>query len=341
MATCTNLPFDFKELRGSAEEDFDFKEGKWTTKRIFFGPWNLRFDFLNSLFSTIYGGGGNSVISLPSYYPEAPLLVPVRFSNRGRLTPGHNVSTDLISYDFVEITVTYESIDFDISGQGPQTNPNLSLDFTYLTEEFTTRVEILQIPSQYTKVSILPEEEMRLLAAVIGPDGSTPDPDQWDSYFKTQKRPGTNFYETILDVTITEHYVPFPKWDKIFDAASKVNLVDIAFPSGRILKPESVLYHGPAGVRRTSIVGSNAWEIQHKFSIKLSLTDSTSVIINRQIVNVAPSWNSTIDIEDPIKRTVSPAGVIIKEYNYVRIGVGQGLDPPFLSYDVNTVFGSY
>ena len=316
---CTQLPFEYRELKGSASESFNFMGGKWNASRTFFGPWIDIFSFLNYLMSNITGGGGTSVISSPSYYPEIPGLIPINAKITGKLKTDLNISSGMIKYDFAEIIVDYETLPF--SGPAGAFVPPNGVDFTFITEDFTTRTEIIQVPPQYLWLIANPdidELELEGFRLTIGPDGTAPDAAAWAALGTKEKIPAFNFYNRIIDYTLTEHFVPYPKWDKITDCMSKVNSELFYTPSGNIVPRNRAIYWGPSGSKKHTVTGNDAWQIQHNFSVS------------------DLGWNKTIDPTDPIKLVNGERVLKTK-----LLGIGEQFAQLYPYRDLNQIFGSY
>lgn len=241
----TEFAYGYKEKKGSGTERLNIVDGSFTPQRIFFGPWNDRWNFITENI-LIYSGTQYS----PARYPAGPnaWADSIAIQGDGAITQD-NTADNLIEYDRAIITVTYRSKitqtdDPDLSEEEKYKNG------IYFEEELDTGIDYAQITKQ----------------AFISGDGSIIEPTR---YFKIPL--------TTVDYQVVQPFVYTPNWLEIGSLGGFVNNICFIMPSGFVMPAGTALYLGPFGMTKVNVLNGGGinegeeyptpiWRLNHRIS---------------------------------------------------------------------------
>lgn len=244
------IPFGFVELvKDNGDESFDWLAGNIEARRIFWGDWDKRYDFLNTFLTYVLDADGNIVTAPQAYYPDIPSLMPLRATVKGKLLANNEGVNGMISFQKCLITVTYGLPPFGSNSGGvTQQNPVGQTYQPFLSVEGSLSSENIVIPGPF-KID---------------------DPNNPGNLLTLKGVNEIVLPHTKFEFSITQLYVPSPDWDLYYEKANNINTTNVYFPNGTAFAPGRLMYYGMTFHDKYLQDGTQMWEVSHKFCAKLN-----------------------------------------------------------------------
>lgn len=232
--------FGFTEYKESGDEEFDYQNGIIRAIRIFDGPWENRYDFINS-FSAQYNSVNGQQIYIPApSHPTIKGACVVKANTKGYLQTDKDDVNNIVTHTMARVTLTYETPKYNFNKSNTTADPR-ELQRFFIEESLESSTEIYALDADGVKI----DGKNIALAGV-------------------KKFPLRLVY---LNYRLTFPFIFEPRFSYVGIMSGLVNSTPFVTPSGLIAPPGCLLFDGISGITKREIFeGLLVWQITYNFT---------------------------------------------------------------------------